>query len=70
MGISIYSTDPKVHDGITGVPGSLKKSIKAVKLLREKNVWVNILDVVMQQNINDYPQVFELAQKFRCSFST
>ena len=68
MGISIYSTDPKVHDGITGVPGSLKKSIKAVKLLREKNIWVNILDVVMQQNINDYPQVLKLAQKFDAHF--
>ena len=68
VSISIYSTDPRVHDGITGVRGSLDNSMKAVKLLREKNLWVNILDVVMQQNINDYFQVFEFAKKWGSHF--
>lgn len=63
VSISIYSTDPLVHDGITGVHGSLKNSMKAVKLLSERNLWVNILDLVMQQNINDYRSVFDFAQK-------
>jgi radical SAM protein with 4Fe4S-binding SPASM domain len=62
VNISIYSTDPQVHESITRLPGSLEKSIEAVKLLKERGLWVNITDVLMKQNINDYRKVYQLSK--------
>lgn len=68
VNISIYSANPQIHEGITRIPGSLDKSIKAVKLLKKRGLWVKITDVVMKQNINDYRKVFELAKNLGADF--
>jgi AdoMet-dependent heme synthase len=68
ISLSIYSTNPKIHDGITGVPGSLEKTINAAELLRERNLKIRITTVIMKQNRNDYPQVHELAQRLGAEF--
>ncbi len=68
VSISIYSTTPEIHDGITLVPGSLDRTIGAVKMLRERKVKVRIGDVLMSQNIKDYSKVYELAQSIGASF--
>src|SRR3984893_15861103 len=36
--ISIYSHRPEVHDAITKMPGSLKRSIKAIRFLRSEGL--------------------------------
>ena len=38
--ISIYSHRPEVHDGITKIPGSLKRSIRAIRFLKEQGILV------------------------------
>src|ERR1700732_4649911 len=53
--ISIYSHRPEVHDAITKMPGSLKRSIKAIRFLRSEGLRVTIANVLMLQNIQDYP---------------
>jgi radical SAM protein with 4Fe4S-binding SPASM domain len=59
--ISIYSHRPEVHDAITLVPGSLKRSIDAVRFLKSQGLRVIIANVLMTQNMQDYPAVRALA---------
>ncbi len=61
--ISIYSHRPEVHDAITKLPGSLKRSVEAAKLLRKHGVRVFFADVLMKQNAADYHGVRELARE-------
>ncbi len=59
--ISIYSHRPEVHDGITKVPGSLKRSVEAVRFLTEQGIRVSLANVLMVKNLQDYPGVKALA---------
>ena len=68
VSISIYSTTPEIHDGITLVPGSLARTIRAVKILRDRNVNLLIGGVLMRQNINDYSKVYESARSMGATF--
>src|SRR6202046_335216 len=40
--ISIYSHRPEVHDAITKMPGSLKRSIRAIRFLRSEGLHVTM----------------------------
>jgi radical SAM protein with 4Fe4S-binding SPASM domain len=59
--ISIYSHRPEVHDAITLVPGSLKRSIDAIRFLKSQGLKVIIANVLMIQNMSDYQGVRALA---------
>ena len=59
--ISIYSHRPEVHDAITLVSGSLKRSITAIRFLKSQGLKVIIANVLMTQNMQDYPGVRALA---------
>ncbi len=59
--ISIYSHRPEVHDAITLVPGSLKRSIDAIRFLKSQGLKVIIANVLMTQNMADYAGVRALA---------
>lgn len=61
--ISIYSHRPEVHDAITKLPGSLKRSIAAIRLLKSRGVTVMIGNVLMRQNLGDYLGVKRLAEE-------
>ncbi len=61
--ISIYSHRPEVHDAITLVPGSLKKSIEAIRFLKAQGLRVVIANVLMIQNVQDYRGVRALAEE-------
>jgi radical SAM protein with 4Fe4S-binding SPASM domain len=66
--ISIYSHIPEVHDAITKLPGSLKQSIEAVRLLRAAGIQVSMANVLMTQNANDYAGVKALAAELGATF--
>ena len=68
VSISIYSMNPKIHDEITGVTGSLEKSIKAIKMLKSRDVHLRINNIIMKQNVNEYYQIFKLAKKIDAEF--
>ena len=55
--ISIYSHRPEVHDAITLVPGSLKRSIDAIRFLKAQGLKVTIANVLMTENMDDYQGV-------------
>ena len=59
--ISIYSHRPEIHDGITLLPGSLKRSIGAIRFLKSQGLKVTIANVLMAQNMEDYQGVRALA---------
>ncbi len=59
--ISIYSHRPEVHDAITLVPGSLKRSVDAIRFLKSQGLRVVIANVLMVQNVQDYQGVRALA---------
>lgn len=61
--ISIYSHRPKVHDAITLIPGSLKRSVDAIRFLKSQGLRVIIANVLMTQNAQDYQGVRALADE-------
>lgn len=67
--ISIYSSHPQVHDGITKLPGSLRRSLQAVRLLKAHGVRVTIANVLMTANLFDDGAVMKLAKDLGVSYS-
>lgn len=61
--ISIYSHRPEVHDAITLVPGSLQRSLDAVRFLKSQGLRVILANVLMVQNMQDYQAVRSLAEE-------
>lgn len=59
--ISIYSHRPEVHDAITLIPGSLKRSLDAIRFLKSQGLRVIMANVLMIQNVGDYAGVRALA---------
>jgi len=61
--ISIYSHHPEVHDAITLVPGSLRRSLDAARFLKSQGLRVIFANVLMAQNLQDYQGVRALADE-------
>jgi len=66
--ISIYSHRHEVHDAVTKMPGSLRQSIEAVRLLRAHGLHVILANVLMKQNAGDYHGVRALAAELGAKF--
>lgn len=60
---SIYSMDPVIHDGITGVPGSLKKTTEGFKKLLLAGIPLQISCPVMKQNKESFLEVIQWGKK-------
>jgi len=61
--ISIYSHRPEIHDAITLVPGSLKRSVDAIRFLKSQGLKVIMANVLMTHNLQDYSGVRALADE-------
>jgi radical SAM protein with 4Fe4S-binding SPASM domain len=59
--ISLYSHRPEVHDGITKLPGSLKRTLAGIRLLRSAGLKVTLANVLMPSNFQDTEGVRALA---------
>lgn len=66
--ISIYSHRAEVHDGITKLPGSLDRSLAAIRHLKSQGLKISITNVLMQQNLSDAKAVHGLAQELGVGF--
>jgi radical SAM protein with 4Fe4S-binding SPASM domain len=66
--ISIYSHRPEIHDAITEVPGSLARSVEAIRLLRAQGIHVDMANVLMTHNACDYTGVRALAAELGAQF--
>jgi len=67
--VSIYSDDPAVHDGITRLPGSLQRSLRAMRFLKEQGMYVTLANVLMRQNMHDYAGTQRLAREMGIDFA-
>lgn len=67
--VSIYSHRPEVHDAITKLPGSLERSLDAIRFLRACGLHVIIANVLMRLNASDYPGVKALAAELGVEFT-
>jgi AdoMet-dependent heme synthase len=67
--ISIYSHRPEVHDAITKVPGSLQRSINAIRFLKSQGLKVVMANVLMTGNMQDYQGVRALADELGADYT-
>jgi radical SAM protein with 4Fe4S-binding SPASM domain len=67
---SLYSMDADEHDRITQLKGSHTKTLKALELLIENDIPVQISCPVMRTNLHAYRSVLEWAQRHRCKAQT
>ncbi len=67
--ISLYSHVAEVHDKITKLPGSFRRTINAIRLLREHQVTVSISNVLMQYNASHAHAVKRLAKELDAEFN-
>ena len=67
--VSIYSHRPEVHDAITKLPGSLRRSIEAIRFLTDQGLRVTIANVLMTANMHDHSGVQALARELGVQYS-
>jgi len=67
--ISIYSHRPEVHDAITKLPGSLKRSVAAIRFLKSQGLKVTIANVLMTANMRDHAGVQALARELDVTYT-
>lgn len=68
--VSVYSTNPDVHDKVTKKRGSLLKTLSAIEQLQSNGIDVQIACPVMQQNKEDVINVMRYAIEKRISLRT
>ncbi len=67
--ISVYSHRPEVHDAITKLPGSLKRTIEGIRRLKAQGLKVTIANVLMTANSFDNSGVMALAKELGAFYS-
>jgi len=67
--VSIYSHRAEVHDAITKVPGSLERSLKALRMIRARGVHTIVACVLMKPNARDWAGVQNLAREIEAEFT-
>ena len=67
--ISVYSHRPEVHDAITKLPGSLKRTIASIRFLQSQGLKVVIANVLMTSNLSDHRGVMALAKELGVSYT-
>jgi radical SAM protein with 4Fe4S-binding SPASM domain len=67
--ISVYSHRSEVHDAVTKLPGSLRKSLAGAALLVERGIKVIFANVLMRDNFQDYTGVQTLAAEVGALFT-
>lgn len=67
--ISIYSDRAEIHDAITKLPGSLRRSLEAIRHLKGNGVKVSMSNVLMKQNASNGKAVQRLAKELGVEFS-
>lgn len=67
---SLYSMNPEIHDTITTVKGSWKKTKDAIEKLVQADIPVQISCPIMKANKNDYTAVVEYAHTLKIKVQT
>lgn len=68
--VSLYSMNPFIHDKITQLAGSHKKTMKAIYSLHEADIPLSIACPTMKMNFAGYREVLEFGKKMKIHAST
>lgn len=60
---TIFSLDESIHDSITRIPGSLKKALSNIMLIKKYNIPLEIKTIIMKENYNSYKQLKDFCSK-------
>jgi radical SAM protein with 4Fe4S-binding SPASM domain len=64
--ISLLGARAESHDAIARRKGAFDKTVRGVRLLRERGIHVLLKTVIMQKNVAEVPQIEELARELGC----
>lgn len=62
INVSLYSMEPEVHDSITTIPGSWKKTMDAILKCKENGVHIRLAAPVLKENKDSFPALAEFAR--------
>jgi AdoMet-dependent heme synthase len=68
MELSLYSTEPAVHDKITRLNRSWELTMRAIRLLRERNLRVLIKTPLMRENVHELNKLKAMADDMGAQF--
>lgn len=60
---TVFSMNPEVHDAITGVKGSLERTLRTMALVKQYGIPGEIKNVVMKRNLADWKAVHDYAKE-------
>jgi len=67
--ISVYSHRAEVHDAVTKLPGSHRRTIEAIRFLKSQGLKVVIANVLMGVNVDDHLGVMALARELQVPYT-
>ena len=67
---SLYSMEPDIHDSITSIRGSFKKTKQAIEKLHRRNIPMQINCPIMRQNRTSYQSVLKWANELNIEASS
>jgi radical SAM protein with 4Fe4S-binding SPASM domain len=67
--ISVYSHRPEVHDAITKLPGSLKRTVDSIRFLKSQGLKVTVSNVLMTVNREDQRSTQALARELDVDYT-
>lgn len=68
--VSLYSMDPEIHDFITTVPGSFKRTKSSIEKLVAADIPVQISCPIMKANRHGYDKVLDYARSLKIKAQT
>lgn len=68
--VSLYSMNPEIHDAVTCLKGSWRRTVDAIIRLRAADVPVRISCPCLQINYKGYPDVIKFAESLKMSAQT
>ena len=60
---TVFSMDPEIHDAITGVKGSLEKTLRTMALVKQYGIPGDVKNVIMKRNLAGWKAVHDYALK-------
>jgi radical SAM protein with 4Fe4S-binding SPASM domain len=67
--VSLYGATPEIHEYVTGEAGSFARTIRAIKLLRERKIRVEIKSTMMNFNVSENKGIEQIAKRLGASYS-
>lgn len=66
--MSVYGARAQTHDGITLVPGSFERTVRAFQLLKERGVRTYVKTLLMKEDIGEFNDIRALAEELGATF--